>query len=176
MSDLSLWLALAALPVLLFLYVRANDAKITLPHPAAVALSPERWTLDEVKRTAEAQEARVGSSPSLFAPEELPPKTGRRYIVVGGVSALFPVRYVSWPVPVACTHLRHGALALRHGRANALAAHANPLGTPRCSCEVAALRTSGNRGVASEGMSMLIPERIPQQSESIPCRLQSVYS
>lgn len=85
--DLSLWLALGAgLPLALFLYVRANDAKIATMHPDAVALSPHRWTPEEIKRTAEELEARYGASPSLLTPEELPPKTGRRYIVIGGVS------------------------------------------------------------------------------------------
>ncbi len=81
------WLSLAAaLPLLLYIYIRTNDAKISRLTPEAVALSPRRWTDEEVRRVA-SEPAMLSPSPSLFAPEELGPKTGRRYIVVGGVSA-----------------------------------------------------------------------------------------
>lgn len=84
--DYTLWLPLAiVLPVLLYFYVRANDAKLTRLPPEATAFSPRRWTVEDLERTA-ASPAIAGSSPSLFSPEELPPKTGRRYIVIGGVS------------------------------------------------------------------------------------------
>ena len=84
--SLSPLLALAFLPLLIYLYVRANDAKIARLAPEAVAVSPERWTKEDVQRVASSP-ALTSSSASLFKPEELPPKTGRRYIVVGGVSA-----------------------------------------------------------------------------------------
>ncbi|EIW55509.1 NAD-P-binding protein [Trametes versicolor FP-101664 SS1] len=86
--DYTLWLLLAVvLPVLLYFYVRANDAKLTRLPPEATAFSPRRWTVEDLERTA-ASPAIAGSSPSLFSPEELPPKTGRRYIVIGGAGFL----------------------------------------------------------------------------------------
>ncbi|CDO75748.1 hypothetical protein BN946_scf184921.g24 [Trametes cinnabarina] len=46
--SLSLWLSLAAgLPLLVYLYVRANDAKLARLPPAAAAHSPHRWTAQE---------------------------------------------------------------------------------------------------------------------------------
>ncbi|KAI0777240.1 NAD-P-binding protein [Trametes elegans] len=84
----SLWLSLASLlPLLLYLYIRANDAKLTRLPPAAAASSPHRWSAQDVKQAAAVTAARA-SSPSLFSPEELPPKTGRRYIVIGGAGFL----------------------------------------------------------------------------------------
>ena len=85
------------LPLLIYLYVRVNDAKIATLVPEAIALSPERWKLEEVKRVAKSP-ALTNSSASLFSPEELPPKTGRRYIVIGGVSACLAI---STPLPPA---------------------------------------------------------------------------
>ncbi|KAI1798025.1 NAD(P)-binding protein [Ganoderma leucocontextum] len=85
---LPLWLSLAASIFLLFyLYVRANDAKITRLTSEAALFSPKRWTLEDVKQTARSA-ALTSPSPSLFSPEELSPKTGRRYIVVGGAGFL----------------------------------------------------------------------------------------
>ncbi|KAH9941179.1 NAD(P)-binding protein [Epithele typhae] len=92
--DLSLWLALAAaLPLLVYLYVRANDAKISRLHPAALIHSPDRWTADDVRRTAaevklKAENVQGGAPASLFSQDELPPKTGRRYIITGGAGFL----------------------------------------------------------------------------------------
>ncbi|KAI0659337.1 NAD-P-binding protein [Cubamyces menziesii] len=86
--SLELWLSLAlALPLLLYFYVRANDAKLTRLPPEAVAYSPKRWTVQDVEGTASSA-ALAGASSSLFSPEELPPKTGRRYIVIGGAGFL----------------------------------------------------------------------------------------
>ena len=92
MADLIFWLSLAVgLFVPLYIYVRTNDAKIGPLHPAALAHSPERWAPESVRRTAaEIQTKLKGStSGSLIAPEEMPPKTGRRYIITGGVSVRF---------------------------------------------------------------------------------------
>ena len=97
----SIWLSiLASIPLLFYLYVRANDAKIAQLPPEAVALSPKRWTSEDVKRTASSA-ALTSPSASLFSPEELPPKTGRRYIVVGGVSSIF----VAWSFAVCARTL-----------------------------------------------------------------------
>ncbi len=83
--DATLWLSLASIPLLFYLYVRANDAKITRLTSEAALFAGKRWTLEDVKQTA-GSAALTSPSASLFSPEELSPKTGRRYIVVGGVS------------------------------------------------------------------------------------------
>ncbi|KAI0827128.1 NAD-P-binding protein [Trametes gibbosa] len=86
--DYSLWTTIAVvLPLLFYFYVRANDAKLTQLPPEATAYSPRRWTAEELERTASSP-AIAGKSASLFLPEELPPKTGRRYIVTGGAGFL----------------------------------------------------------------------------------------
>ncbi|KAI0674502.1 NAD-P-binding protein [Trametes maxima] len=86
--EYPLWLPFAAaLSFLLYLYVRANDAKLTRLPPEATKFSPNRWTATEVDATASSSTLR-GSAPSIFSPDELPPKTGRRYIVIGGAGFL----------------------------------------------------------------------------------------
>ncbi|KAI0747009.1 NAD-P-binding protein [Daedaleopsis nitida] len=86
--SLSPWLTLiAGVPLIIYLYVRVNDAKIATVAPEATALSSERWTTEDVKRVM-ASSTLTSPSPSLFSPEELGPKTGRRYIVVGGAGFL----------------------------------------------------------------------------------------
>ncbi len=71
-----------ALPLLLYLYIRTNDAEISRLAPEAVALSLRRWTDKEVWRVA-SESAMLRPLPSLSTPEELDPKMGRRYIVIG---------------------------------------------------------------------------------------------
>ena len=89
----SIWLSLvASLPLLIYLYVRANDAKISHLPPEAIALSPGRWTDEDVQRVASSP-ALTSPSASLLALEDLPPKTGRRYIVIGGVSARLSIPF-----------------------------------------------------------------------------------
>ncbi|OSD08733.1 NAD-P-binding protein [Trametes coccinea BRFM310] len=86
--SLSLWLSLAAgLPLLFYLYVRANDAKLTRLPPAATAFSPRRWAPEDIAQAAAGEGVNTPEA-SLFRPEELPPKTGRRYIVIGGAGFL----------------------------------------------------------------------------------------
>ncbi len=110
------WLSLAAaLPLLLYIYIRTNDAKISRLTPEAVALSPRRWTDEEVRRVASEPEM-LSPSPSLFAPEELGPKTGRRYIVIGGVSAACLKSLV--PFAGCATCAGYCMLFLRDGRSH----------------------------------------------------------
>ncbi|OCH91970.1 NAD(P)-binding protein [Obba rivulosa] len=78
------WLVLASIPLLLYVYVRSNDAKLSRLPPEAAAFSKERWS-PKVIQTA--YESITNSPPSLLR-DELPPKTGRRYIVVGGAGFL----------------------------------------------------------------------------------------
>ncbi|OBZ78064.1 3beta-hydroxysteroid-dehydrogenase/decarboxylase isoform 2 [Grifola frondosa] len=83
--SVAVWLTLsAAIPLLVYLYVRANDAKLSQLPPQATALSPSRWTAEAIQRTAK----ELDQSPPALLSDELPPKTGRRYIVVGGAGFL----------------------------------------------------------------------------------------
>ncbi|KAL6306081.1 NAD(P)-binding protein [Sparassis latifolia] len=77
-------LLLLLVPLLVFLYIRTNDRKLSSLPAEVIATSPKRWTKEEVKQT---EAALVGAPPSLLS-GQLPPKTGRRYIVVGGAGFL----------------------------------------------------------------------------------------
>jgi hypothetical protein len=69
------------LVLILYLYVRLNDAKLKqLPHEVAVAFSPQRISPRDALEAAAISEKTTLDSKSF-----LPPRTGRRYIVVGGV-------------------------------------------------------------------------------------------
>lgn len=65
----------------ILLYVWLNDRRLLRLPEEAVALSPRRWTPECVRDAA----AQLEKSPKIAINEHLPPKTGRRYIVVGGV-------------------------------------------------------------------------------------------
>lgn len=80
--------AAATAAVVLYLY-RLNKAFATVPKEA-LAYSPHRWTDDEIRETYE----RVCREPVDFS-TLLPPKLGRRYIVVGG-SGEFLMVAVNW--------------------------------------------------------------------------------
>ncbi|KAH9923308.1 NAD(P)-binding protein [Amylocystis lapponica] len=85
MGSTMFWLTAALVPLLCsYVYVRLNDAKLSSLPPEAAALSPERWTPQAIQRTADEL---ANSPPSLLA-DQLPPKTGRRYIVTGGAGFL----------------------------------------------------------------------------------------
>ncbi|KAG6896352.1 hypothetical protein C0992_008814 [Termitomyces sp. T32_za158] len=75
-------LAFAGLAFLLFslLYVWLNDRRLIRLPEEVVALSPKRWTPEFVRDAA----TQLAKSPPIAINEHLPPKTGRRYIVVGG--------------------------------------------------------------------------------------------
>ncbi|KAH9477846.1 3beta-hydroxysteroid-dehydrogenase/decarboxylase isoform 1 [Psilocybe cubensis] len=75
------WFGLvSALIILLICYVRRNDSILTSIPSSVLAFGPKRTTDQDVLATAE----RLANSPSLESREVLPPRTGRRYIVVGG--------------------------------------------------------------------------------------------
>ncbi|KAI9458843.1 NAD-P-binding protein [Lactarius psammicola] len=70
----------------LYFYVRLNDAKLMqLPHDVASAFSPKRIS---AKDALEAAAAWKKVTATLSAKAFLPPRTGRRYIVVGGAGFL----------------------------------------------------------------------------------------
>ncbi|KAJ6631058.1 3-beta hydroxysteroid dehydrogenase/isomerase family-domain-containing protein [Mycena sp. CBHHK59/15] len=75
--------ALLLVPVSLFLYIRLNDRRLTRIPEAALSFSPTRSTPDDIRLTG----ARLLESPISIL-DQLPPKTGRRYIVVGGAGFL----------------------------------------------------------------------------------------
>ena len=72
---------LVMLATLFTLYVWHNDAKMKAPPPNN--LGTEAWSEKLIHETYD----RISAKPHLLA-GKLPPKTGRRYIVVGGVGSL----------------------------------------------------------------------------------------
>lgn len=74
---------LAILPLFLYYYVRNNDKALERLPPEVAAFSPQRCTADDIRRTTQ----HLAKSP-ISVLEQLPPKTGRRYIVVGGVNII----------------------------------------------------------------------------------------
>lgn len=81
MGLLLLGILLSTPVLLLILYIRLNDSRLKSIPPDALAVSPKRWTEADVRSTA----ARLDKAP-LSVRDQLGPRTGRRYIVVGGVS------------------------------------------------------------------------------------------
>lgn len=81
---LSLLFSLLIVVSLVFLYGYLNDKKLGhLPPEAELVFSPARVTPERVRTTAKA----LSKNPVVTS-NFLPPKTGRRYIVVGGVRSL----------------------------------------------------------------------------------------
>ena len=75
-------LVLFLIPLLLtWLYAKLNDAKLAKVPPQARARGTDDFSPENIRSTA----ARLKESPLQIA-SHLPPRTGRRYIVVGGVS------------------------------------------------------------------------------------------
>ena len=70
--------------LLLVSYIKINDAKLRRIAPEAAAFAPTRWTEQDVKRTSE----QLAPSSASLLDDKLPPRTGRRYIITGGVSDL----------------------------------------------------------------------------------------
>ncbi|KAF8208283.1 NAD-P-binding protein [Mycena galopus ATCC 62051] len=68
---------------LLVLYIRTNDQRLVTIPTSALAVSPTRCTSEDVHLTA----AKLLKSPISIV-DQIPPKTGRRYIVVGGAGFL----------------------------------------------------------------------------------------
>ena len=77
------YIALASSPILLLVfYIYWNDNRLFQLPPSALYFSPKRHTAVDVHAEAK----RLATSPPIDDTEKIPPKTGRRYIVVGGVS------------------------------------------------------------------------------------------
>ncbi|KAL0576065.1 hypothetical protein V5O48_005893 [Marasmius crinis-equi] len=68
----------------LFLYIRFNDRALQVTPDRAAKFSPDRCTVDNVKSTS----AELQSGPSINVDDQVPAKTGRRYIVTGGAGFL----------------------------------------------------------------------------------------
>ncbi|KAF9226322.1 NAD(P)-binding protein [Gyrodon lividus] len=80
---LNLFYSLSIVAFLGFLYAVLNDRKLSQLPPAAEALSPVRFTPQRVLAAAESL-----SKAPITIDDFLPPKTGRRYIIVGGTGFL----------------------------------------------------------------------------------------
>ena len=70
--------------LLLVLYIYWNDSRLTQIPPRVLCFSSKRHTAEDVHAEAE----RLAAAPPIEDTEKIPPRTGRRYIVVGGVSCL----------------------------------------------------------------------------------------
>lgn len=80
-SSIAIW-AVPCSVVLLVLYIYTNNRKIShLPDNYEAFTTKLRCTPEEVLETA----ARLAQGKPLTVDNQLPPKTGRRYIIVGGV-------------------------------------------------------------------------------------------
>jgi len=71
--------------LVLVLYILWNDRSLRITPSTALFFGPKRYTPEDVRATAE----RLANSTPLEDKEVLPPKTGRRYIIVGGVRPSF---------------------------------------------------------------------------------------
>ncbi|KAI0790443.1 NAD-P-binding protein [Abortiporus biennis] len=78
-----------AIPLILFflsaialysIYVVLNDRKLKRLPPEALKVSPNRWTDEDILETYK----KLEDSPSSLLEGKLPPKTGRRYVILGG--------------------------------------------------------------------------------------------
>ncbi len=79
------WATLGLLSFLgILTYIHDNDRKLKAIPARAAQFSPNRWSPKDVERMASGCEL---ATPSID--DQLPPKTGRRYIVVGGVRRPF---------------------------------------------------------------------------------------
>ncbi|EKM75813.1 hypothetical protein AGABI1DRAFT_63993 [Agaricus bisporus var. burnettii JB137-S8] len=74
-----LWTVVSGL-LLLVLYIRANDKKITRLPDNWPSLTTERVTPEDVRALG----ARLARREPISIDDQLPPKTGRKYIIVGG--------------------------------------------------------------------------------------------
>lgn len=61
------------------LYIRRNDSALTTTPQEALTFSPKRCSEDDVRLIASGFDEKP-----ISILDQLPPKTGRRYIVVGG--------------------------------------------------------------------------------------------
>ena len=78
-------LILCLIPVLfVYLYVKLNDAKLSKIPPEVRAQATSDFSPENIISTA----ARLKEFPPRIN-SRLPPRTGRRYVVVGGVSNVF---------------------------------------------------------------------------------------
>ena len=74
-------IVIVLLTLFLGFYLRLNDWRLARVPEDALILSPKRSTAEDARSLA----AQLDESPPISIHDQLPPKTGRRYIVVGGV-------------------------------------------------------------------------------------------
>ncbi|KIP09747.1 hypothetical protein PHLGIDRAFT_86135 [Phlebiopsis gigantea 11061_1 CR5-6] len=82
MSNALLYALATALLILLYIWL--NDSKLTRLPPEALCISPERWAEESIRECY----ASLKDGPTSLLDGKLPPRTGRRYIVVGGAGFL----------------------------------------------------------------------------------------
>ena len=75
-------LGITLIALLLGLYLYINDQRLTRIPEGALIFSPKRCIPESVRSLA----IQLDQSPPISSQCQLPPKTGRKYIVVGGVS------------------------------------------------------------------------------------------
>lgn len=90
LAYVALLATFASIGLLIWLYIRANDAKLMRLPPGAASFSPRRFTPEDARVSAK----EVRENP-IRIEDILPPKTGRRYIVIGGVRS-FALTVESW--------------------------------------------------------------------------------
>ena len=74
-----------AVAILCAVYIRSNDAKLDRLPPETLAISPKRWTTEDINTC----HASLKDGPSSLFEGKLPLQTGRRFIVIGGVRTVF---------------------------------------------------------------------------------------
>ena len=77
------WPMIFLATLLVYLYAKLNDAKLTKVPSEVRALATCDFSPENIRLTA----ARLKQSP-LRIKSRLPPRTGRRYIIVGGVGGI----------------------------------------------------------------------------------------
>jgi hypothetical protein len=81
--------------LLIYIYVKLNDAKLSKVPPEVRAQASCDFSPENIRLTAK----RLKDSP-LELKSHLPPRTGRRYVVVGGVSEEFVLLRIVTQPPV----------------------------------------------------------------------------
>jgi len=83
MSWLNWLYGTLATVIMLVVYIKRNDRVLSSIPPRALTFSPVRTTEKDTRA-----DARAFKENPINVDDQLPPKTGRRYIVVGGVRAI----------------------------------------------------------------------------------------
>ena len=80
--------------LLVYLYAKLNDAKLAKVPPEVRAQAPDDFSTESILSTAR----RLKETP-LRIDSHLPPRTGRRYIVIGGVGKVLVLLRITTNFP-----------------------------------------------------------------------------